>query len=181
MVESEDAALSGSKGASHFLHHGFWGLVVSQKCKFGISICVLLCALTCVSCLTASVPKSAKMDSPSSSNASNSSSVDKGLTDKWELMFQVNDKGEEQKPREATRTILEFTGSGEVVFNRMDKDSADMSKSRSGKYTVDRDQIVITDDAGNTVKWPYQVTGDNLMISMPEVSKKFHWRRFRLN
>ena len=165
----------------NFLHHGFRGLVVSEKCKFGLSLCAIICALTCVSCLTASVPKSAKMDSPPSSSASNSSSMDKGLTDKWELMFQVNDKGEEQKPREATRTILEFTGSGEVVFNRMDKESSDMSKSRSGKYTIDRDQIVITDDAGNTVKWPYQVSGDNLMISMPEVSKKFHWKRFRLN
>jgi hypothetical protein len=121
------------------------------------------------------------MDTQSGAESTASSSMDKGLTDKWELMYQINDKGEEQKPREATRTVLEFTGNGEVIFNRMDKDSTDMSKSRSGKYTLDRDQIVITDDAGNTVKWPYTVTGDNLMISMPEVSKKFHWRRFRLN
>lgn len=154
---------------------------MSQKCKFGISICVMICAFTCVSCLTASLPKGAKMDAPTSSNQSASSSLDRGLTDKWELMYQVNDKGEEQKPREATRTILEFTGNGEVIFNRMDKDSSEMAKSRSGKYTLDRDQIVITDDAGNTVKWPYQVSGDSLMISMPEVSKKFHWRRHRLN
>lgn len=154
---------------------------MSPKCKLGLSICALLCALGCVSCLTASLPKNARMDTQSGAESTASSSMDKGLTDKWELMYQINDKGEEQKPREATRTVLEFTGNGEVIFNRMDKDSTDMSKSRSGKYTLDRDQIVITDDAGNTVKWPYTVTGDNLMISMPEVSKKFHWRRFRLN
>ncbi len=144
-------------------------------------ICASLCALTCASCLTASLPKNARMDSNASSENSPAAPVDRGLTDKWELMFQINDKGEEQKPRESTRTVLEFTGNGEVIFNRMDKDSADMAKSRSGKYTVDRDQIVITDDAGNTVKWPYQVNGDNLMISMPEVSKKFHWRRYKQN
>ncbi len=154
---------------------------MSPKCKTGITICALICALTCVSCLTASVPKSANMDTPSSSSSNAQSSADRGLTDKWELLYQVNDKGEEQKPREATRTILEFTGSGEVIFNRMDKENTDASKSRNGKYTVDRDQIVITDDAGNTVKWPYQVSGDTLMISMPEVSKKFHWRRFKVN
>lgn len=154
---------------------------MALKYKFRILICSILCALTCVSCLTASLPKNTKLDSQASSQNSASSSMDRGLMDKWELMYQVNDKGEEQKPREATRTVLEFTGNGEVIFNRMDKENTDMSKSRSGKFTIDKEQIVITDDAGNTVKWPYQITGDNLLISMPEVSKKFHWRRYRQN
>lgn len=154
---------------------------MSLKCKLGILICALMCAFSLASCLTASLPKNASMESQATSQNSASSNLDKGLTDKWELMYQVNDKGEEQKPRESTRTVLEFTGSGEVIFNRMDKDNTDMTKSRSGKYTLDKDQIVITDDAGNTVKWPYSITADNLMISMPEVSKKFHWKRYRQN
>jgi len=154
---------------------------VSLKYRFGISICALICSFSLASCLTASLPKNAKMDSQPSSQESASASLDRGLMDKWELMYQVNDKGEEQKPREATRTVLEFTGKGEVIFNRMDKENTDMSKNRSGKYTLEREQIIITDDAGNTVKWPYQISGETLMISMPEVNKKFYWKRFRQN
>lgn len=154
---------------------------MSLKYRLGILICALMCAFSLASCLTASLPKSARMESQATSQNTAASNLDKGLTDKWELMYQVNDKGEEQKPRESTRTVLEFTGNGEVIFNRMDKDNTEMTKNRSGKYTLDKDQIVITDDAGNTVKWPYSITADNLMISMPEVSKKFHWKRYRQN
>ena len=61
----------------------------------------------------------------------------------------------------------------------MDKENSDKMKSRTGKYALDKNEISITDDMGNTVKWPYQVTADTLVIVMPEVKKKFYWRRFR--
>jgi hypothetical protein len=51
--------------------------------------------------------------------------------------------------------------------------------SRTGKYALDKEEISITDDVGNTVKWPYQVNADTLVIVMPEVKKKFYWRRFK--
>jgi hypothetical protein len=105
--------------------------------------------------------------------------LDKSLADTWELLYQVNDKGEKEPPRDATRTLIEFTDKGQVIFNRIDKENSDAMKSRSGKYSLDKTEISITDDVGNTVKWPYQVTGDTLVLFMPEVNKKFFWRRFR--
>ena len=53
----------------------------------------------------------------------------------------------------------------------MDKENSDKMKSRTGKYALDKNEISITDDMGNTVKWPYQVTADTLVIVMPEVKK----------
>jgi len=105
--------------------------------------------------------------------------VDQKLVDTWELLYQVNDKGEQEHPREATRTLIEFNTKGQVIFNRVDQTQSDAMKSRTGKFALDKDLIRITDDVGNTVKWPYQVNGDTLMIAMPEVNKKFFWRRFR--
>ena len=104
--------------------------------------------------------------------------LDKSLADTWELLYQVNDKGDKEQPKESTRTLIEFTDKGQVIFNRTDKESPD-TKSRSGKYSLDKTEISITDDLGNTVKWPYQITGDTLVLFMPEVNKKFFWRRFR--
>lgn len=104
---------------------------------------------------------------------------DKALVDTWELQYQVNDKGDQEKPREATKTLIEFTNGGQVVFNRMDKENSDATKSRTGKYSLEKSEISITDDMGNTVKWPYQIAGDQLVIFMPEVNKKFYWRRNR--
>ncbi len=68
-------------------------------------------------------------------------------------------KGDEERPREGTRTLIEFTDKGQVIFNRMDKDNSDKMKSQTGKYALDNNGITITDDAGNTVKWPYQADG----------------------
>jgi hypothetical protein len=99
--------------------------------------------------------------------------------DTWELLYLVDDKGEETRPREHTRTLIEFTDKGQVIFNRLARDNADETKSRTGKYTIERDQILITDDVGNSSKWPYQLAGDTLVIAMPESNKKFFWRRFR--
>ena len=90
---------------------------------------------------------------------------------KWELLYQLNDKGERQNPRDLTKTQIEFTDNGQVVFNRIDNENADNVKSRTGKFTVDKNQISITDDAGNTVKWPFQIASDSLIISMPESTR----------
>ena len=78
-----------------------------------------------------------------------------------------------------SRTLIEFTDNGRVVFNRMDKETTDSSKSRSGQFSLVKDEISITDDAGNTVQWPYQITGDTLVLVMPEVKKKFYWQRVK--
>jgi hypothetical protein len=102
---------------------------------------------------------------------------DKSVVGKWELLYQINDKGERQNPKDQTKTQIEFTNNGQVMFNRFDNENSDSVKSRTGKYSVGKNQISITDDAGNTVKWPFQISGDSLIISMPEVNKKFHWRR----
>jgi hypothetical protein len=127
-----------------------------------------------------SLPKTARLESGSSASQTSTSAGttrDKGLVDKWELLYQVNDKGGEERPRESTRTLIEFTENGKVVFDRIDKESSDSRKSRSGQYTLANDEVKITDDAGNTVQWPYQLTGDTLVLVMPEVKKKFYWRR----
>jgi len=105
--------------------------------------------------------------------------VDRGLVDTWELLYQVDDQREQKRPPDSTRTLIEFTDKGQVIFNRLDKDTSNQLKNRTGKYTLDSDMINIVDDVGNATKWPYQLTGDTLMIVMPELEKKFYWRRFR--
>jgi hypothetical protein len=127
---------------------------------------------------TAKVEPSATAPGASQPSASADSASDKKLVDTWELLYQVNDKGDKEPPREATRTLIEFTDRGQVIFNRMDKENSDKMKSRSGRYSIEREEISITDDAGNTVKWPYQIAGDTLVLVMPEVNKKFYWRRY---
>ena len=147
---------------------------------------VVLCIvpLTCISCLSVSLPKSAKVEPTPSVSASGQPSqtdatLDKGLVDTWELLYQVGNNGDEKRPRDSTRTLIEFTGNGQVIFNRLDKDNSHQLKSRTGKYTLEGEKINIVDDMGNSVKWPYQLTGDTLIIVMPELEKKFYWRRFR--
>jgi hypothetical protein len=143
----------------------------------GAAICLV--ALLCASCISTTMPKTARVEPSPSSGEPSQASADKNLLDTWELLYQVNEKGDEERPRDATRTLIEFTDKGQVIFNRMDKENSDKMKSRTGKYALDKSEINITDDVGNTVKWPYQITGDTLMIVMPEVKKKFYWRRFR--
>jgi Lipocalin-like domain len=148
-----------------------------SKRLIGAAICLV--ALLCASCITTTLPKTARVEPSPSSGEPFQPPSDKNLLDTWELLYQVNEKGDEERPRDATRTLIEFTDKGQVIFNRMDKENSDKMKSRTGKYALDKSEITITDDVGNTVKWPYQVTGDTLMIVMPEVKKKFYWRRFR--
>jgi len=147
------------------------------KRTIGATICLV--ALLCASCISTTLPKSARVEPSPPSGEPSQAASDKNLRDTWELLYQVNEKGDEERPRDATRTLIEFTDKGQVIFNRMDKENSDKMKSRTGKYALDKSEINITDDVGNTVKWPYQITGDTLMIVMPEVKKKFYWRRFR--
>ncbi len=141
---------------------------------------VLIIIFSCASCVGTGVSKSARIDpGVTSGSAAFDSAGDKGIADTWELLYQVNEKGDEERPNEATRTLIEFTKNGQVIFNRMDNENSDRVKSRTGKYSIDKAEISITDDAGYSVKWPYQINGDTLVISMPELKKKFHWRRFR--
>jgi hypothetical protein len=136
----------------------------------------VLVVFSCASCVGTGLSKSAKLEPGVSSSEGPG---DKGLVDTWELLFQVNEKGDEERPKEATRTLIEFTKNGQVIFNRIDNENSDRVKSRKGKYSLDKTEISITDDDGNTVKWPYQIIGDTLVLVMPEAKKKFHWRRFR--
>lgn len=153
---------------------------VTGKSIFRALLCVV--PILCASCLSMSLPKSAKLEPSSGMPTASAPSVagnDRALVDKWELLLLVNDKGGEEKPRDATRTLIEFTDKGQVILNRVDKEGSDALKSRTGKYTTAKNEVSITDDKGNTSVWPYQVTGDQLVLVMPELNKKFHWRRYR--
>ncbi|MFH0959275.1 MAG: lipocalin family protein [Pseudomonadota bacterium] len=146
--------------------------------RIGVFVAV---AFVCVSCLTASLPKNARLDGNAPSNsdqaASGVRSSGRDILGKWELLYQINDKGDRQNPKDLTKTQIEFTDDGKINFTRLDNEQSDSVKSRQGKYSIDKDQINITDDAGNAVKWPFEIASDSLVISMPEQNKKFHWRR----
>jgi len=137
-------------------------------------LAVLLIPPVCASCVSMGLSKTAQLEQGS---AGSDVQADKSLVDKWELECRVNDKGEEVPP--TTRTLIEFTNGGKVIFNRMDNENSDPVKTRSGTYSIDKAEIQITDYQGNTVKWPYQVTGDTLTLVMPEAKKKFRWRRLK--
>jgi hypothetical protein len=135
---------------------------------------VCLAALFCASCLAMTAPKGGGAEP-----GMGSASTDKRLMDTWELLYRVNDTGEKAPPNEGTRTLIEFTDKGRVIFNRVDKDHSDMVANRTGKYAQQNNEIVITDDKGNTVKWTYVINDDSLIVNAPELKQTFHWRRFR--
>jgi hypothetical protein len=136
----------------------------------GVVLC--LAALACGSCLTMTMPRTASVEP-------GAGAADKRIVDTWELLYQLNEKGDKELPTEGTRTLIEFTDKGRVIFNRIDKDNSDRVKNRTGKYSQENNEIVITDDSGNNVRWSYNVKDDTLEISAPELKKTFHWRRFR--
>jgi hypothetical protein len=139
----------------------------------------VLVVFSCASCVGTGLSKSAKLEPSVPGSGASVGPDDKGLVDTWELLYQVNEKGDEERPKEATRTLIEFTKNGRVIFNRIDSENPDRVKSQTGKYSLDKSEISITDDQGYTVKWPYQIIGDTLILDMPKEKKKFHWRRFR--
>ncbi len=151
-----------------------------MSCRYGaLLLFAIIVIFSCVSCVGTGVSKSARVDPGVTGSTAMEAAGDKGIADTWELLYQTNEKGDEERPKEATRTLIEFTKAGQVIFNRIDSENSDRVKSRTGKYSADKAEINITDDAGYSVKWPYQISGDTLVISMPELKKKFHWRRFR--
>ncbi len=99
------------------------------------------------------------------------------LTDTWELMYLADEQGAQEKPPQSVRTLIEFTKDGQAVFKRIDKETSNVVKTQSGTYKVDGDRIILTDSEGPTVNWPYRITDDILVLTMPEVRKKFYWRR----
>jgi hypothetical protein len=155
---------------------------MSSSAKYIVRMLICLTPFLLASCLGMSVPKDAKLEPPLASAGnpgfSGPSVIDRALVDKWELTHRVNDKGEENLPEEGIRTLIEFTDGGEVIFNRNDKESASL-KSRKGRYSAAKSELVVTDDQGTTSRWPYQVTGDMMVFTMPEKAQKFYWRRYR--
>ena len=143
----------------------------------GVLVCFL--SLLCASCLSMTAPKSPRVEAGSPRSASAALPADTLLVDTWELLSKVGANGAEELPTEGTRTLIEFTDKGQVIFNRIDKDSSGLTRSRKGSYTVDKNEITITDDVGNTAKWTYNIADDKLVIDAPEAKEKFQLRRFR--
>ncbi len=152
-------------------------VVLPKRIVWGL-FCTLCCF--CASCMTMTLPQSTKVKTQSEEVPRKEYIVkDDRLCDTWELMYLVNDKGEEKNPDEGTRTLMEFTQKGEVIVNKVDRGATDRVKTRNAEYVAENNLINITDHEGNKVKWPYMIDGDTLIIEMPEVKKKFYWRRFR--
>lgn len=153
-------------------------MVVRSK-RFVLALLCVVCCL-CASCVTMTLPQSTKVNTQSPRTPEKEYVVkDDRLCDTWELMYLVDDKGEEKNPEEGTRTVAEFTRKGEVIVNKVDRRAPDRVKTRKGQYVAENNKIRITDQDGNEVSWPYMIDGDTLVIEMPEAKKKFYWRRFR--
>jgi hypothetical protein len=148
-----------------------------------INILICLTLFLCASCITTTAPNKAQVKDqqrPVASRQSTRQSVDNKIVDTWELLYQINDKGDQQLPRDNVRTLIEFTDRGQVIMNRIDKGaSSPQVTSKSGNYVLRENELNITDNVGRSVRWPYRITGDSLVISMPEEKKKFYLRRYR--
>jgi len=149
-----------------------------------LRIMVVLVPFLCTSCLSTSLPKGAKVDpgplnSGSPTRLETKGAIDQGLVDTWEVQYLVDAKGDEEVPAEQKRILIEFTDKGQVIINKLSRDSPEGTKSRTGRYTLEGNQILITDDMGYNSKWTYELVGDRLVLVMPQENKKFHCRRFR--
>ena len=146
-----------------------------------IFVCFIL--LLCTSCVTVTAPNKAQVrdqQQPVATRQSSKSPVDRKIVDTWELLYQINDKGDQQLPLDGIRTLIEFTDRGRIILNKIDKGpSKPHVSSRAGNYVLRDNELNITDDRGHSVRWPYRITGDTLVISMPEEKIKFYLRRYR--
>jgi hypothetical protein len=132
----------------------------------------------CAGCLGIAGPKDPKMESGGAATVI----TDKSLIDTWEVVYRVDDKGEKKSLDPGTRTLAEFSDNGRLIMNSVYDEKSGKIKSRTGRYSVDGQTINIADNEGNTAKWPYEITGDTLVITMPDEKGKFHkvyWRRYR--
>jgi hypothetical protein len=141
----------------------------------------LLCLIPvfCASCFGMTLPKGGSVEPASAAANRPVPPSDKRIVDTWELLYRVNDKGEEERPRDSTRTLIDFTDKGKIIFNRMDKERSDRVATHTGIFTTENAEVRIVDESGNGARWPYQITGDTLELYVPEEKKKFFWRRFR--
>jgi len=105
--------------------------------------------------------------------------IDLNLLHTWGLLYKIDENGHEERPIEGTRTLIEFTDKGQLIFSKVDNGSSHQMKNRAGKYALNGNEISITDESGNTMQWVYQVSGDTLVIDMPDAKNKFYWGRFR--
>jgi hypothetical protein len=135
-----------------------------------LKFCILLSALLCCSCLGIGV-KNPQVDGDSGQFQVK----DPKLVDKWELQYQVGDDGAQAKP-DKNRVLLEFTKSGQVILNIMDRENpSEVNTPTKGNYTTENGEITVTDKG--LEKWPYSVKGDTLRIYMPGKKQSFYWKR----
>lgn len=141
------------------------------------SALILLClsTLACGSCVLTGLYKDVwKNPGPPT--------IDESLVGVWELMYQVDPQGQRNPPRPGTKTLIEFTKDGRVIFNRADTENSDLAKSKTGNFRVEDRVLIITDHKDNRVSWPYEIFGDRLVFTMPEdqnnKKSEYHWRRY---
>ncbi len=170
----------------------------------GAKLLVFLAPVVCASCLSMTMPKKEPWTaSDTSSQETEAVAVsDNRIVDTWELLYQVDESGEQQLPREGTRTLVEFTPNGRLIYNRVDRtrpvqvsaesesggyswpwqgskeESPPRLKTQTGTYRVQEGELNVTDGTNNT-RWPYRIVGDTLVIVIPKKKKQLHFRRFR--
>ncbi len=155
------------------------------KRTFIIWLAVALAATLCSSCLFMTGTQSARVKNPSGPENKPKQEAggvaDPRVVGTWELLYRMDDNGKETPPRQGTRTLIEFTDNGDVIFNRSDRGGSDRVKSRTGRYTVNDDTLNITDDSGYSAKITYRMAGDTLITSMVVEDRptEFYWRRYR--
>lgn len=143
-----------------------------------LEVIVCLVPFLWASCVSMTLPKGGQVEPSLKGPATYN--VDKDLVNTWELLYQINDKGEKDLvAADKPRTLIEFTDKGRVIFNKIYRDSPNALTSHQGSYSVDKGFINITDHKGRTSQWPYEVNGETLMTSMPDLKLKFFWRRSR--
>ena len=141
-----------------------------SRCRPVLTVCCM--ALLCSSCFSTVATQTPREEPPAPRPVV---PTDKSLVGIWELIYQVDNKGDQDLPRQKTK--LELTDKGYVIFNRTNPQSQDEVKNKTGTYVLRNNEITITDEEGHRANWPYTLTDDILVITMPDVGKKFYWRR----
>ncbi len=135
---------------------------------------VLLCAVPflCASCLALGIPKTPGLESPASLPEGE---IDERLIGTWEVQYRQSENG--SKEYVWSRTLIEFTDKGELIFNRVDREKEDKLKTETGRYTVVGDSIIVLDTEGHRGRWQYEVSEDNLVIMMSDKGEEIHCQK----
>ncbi|MEW6350857.1 MAG: lipocalin family protein [Thermodesulfobacteriota bacterium] len=104
-------------------------------------------------------------------------SEDKTLVGTWELLYRMNEKGEQQLPHKTSRTFLEFTTKGEIAFTDIGRRGPGTEALKSGTYRIDGEEIVVTGDNGQVAKWPFVLADAVLRITLPDSRTGLYWHR----